>query len=68
MPDATGRDMPSRLAEWMQPFRDAFTAPTWQRVMVLVMGASLFQGRRTGAIRSGQNCIGMGRRVQSTVR
>jgi hypothetical protein len=49
MPDATGRDMPSRLAEWMQPFRDALTAPTWQHVMVLVMGGILFPGRRAVA-------------------
>src|SRR5271157_5097112 len=41
MPDATGRDRPGRLAEWMQPFRAAFTAPTWQYVMVLVTGAIL---------------------------
>jgi hypothetical protein len=35
----------------MQPFRDAFTAPTWQHVLVLVllMGAILVPGRRTVA-------------------
>jgi hypothetical protein len=33
----------------MQPFRGAFTAPTWQHVMVLVMGAILVPGRRTVA-------------------
>src|SRR5271157_2100540 len=49
MSDAPGRDMPSRLAEWMQPFSGAFTAPTWQHVMVLVMGAILVPGRRTVA-------------------
>jgi hypothetical protein len=31
----------------VQPFRGAFTAPTWQHVMVLVMGAILVPGRRT---------------------
>src|SRR3984957_7966014 len=49
MPDATERDMSSRLAEWMQPFRGAFTTPTWHHVMVLVMGAILVRGRRSVA-------------------
>ena len=49
MPDATERNMSSRLAEWMQPFRGAFTTPTWHYVMVLVMGAILVPGRRTVA-------------------
>src|SRR5271165_6374113 len=49
MSDAPGRNIPSRLAEWMQPFRGAFTAPTWHHVMVLVMGAILVPGRRTVA-------------------
>ncbi|CAH2598656.1 transposase [Rhodovastum atsumiense] len=31
----------------MQPFEAAFTAPTWQRVLVLVAGAILVPGRRT---------------------
>src|SRR5208282_4769177 len=46
MSDAPGRNIPSRPAEWMQPFRGAFTAPTWHHVMVLVMGAILVPGRR----------------------
>ena len=49
MSDATAREVPSCLAAWMQPFRDAFTAPTWQHVLVLVMGAILVPGRRTVA-------------------
>ena len=49
MPQAMGRNVPIGLAEWMQPFREAFTAPTWQHVMVLVMGAILVPGRRTVA-------------------
>jgi hypothetical protein len=49
MPEAIGRNVPGGLAEWMQPFRGAFTAPTWQHVMVLVMGAILVPGRRTVA-------------------
>lgn len=49
MPDANGRGVPSALAAWMEPFRAAFTAPTRQYVMVLVMGAILVPGRRTVA-------------------
>jgi len=49
MPDARGHDVPNALAAWMEPFRAAFTAPTWQYVMVLVMGAILVPGRRTVA-------------------
>jgi DDE superfamily endonuclease len=37
------------LAAWMAPFRTSFTAPTWQHVLVLVMGALLVPGRRTVA-------------------
>jgi hypothetical protein len=33
----------------MEPFRDVFTAPTWQNVLVLVMGTILAPGRRTVA-------------------
>jgi DDE superfamily endonuclease len=47
--DAAAREVPGKLAAWMQPFRDAFTAPTWQHVLVLVMGAILVPGRRTVA-------------------
>jgi hypothetical protein len=49
MSDAPGRDVPSRLVDWLRPFKGAFTAPTWQHVMVLVMGAILVPGRRTVA-------------------
>ena len=49
MPDAAGRDVPHALAAWMQPFRAAFTVPTWRHVLVLVMGAILVPGRRTVA-------------------
>jgi hypothetical protein len=45
MPDANS----SRLAAWMQPFSDRFTAPTWQHVLVLIAGAILTPGRRTVA-------------------
>jgi hypothetical protein len=49
MPGATEREVPSNLVAWLRPFRDAFTAPTWQYVLVLVMGAILVPGRRTVA-------------------
>jgi hypothetical protein len=49
MREATGRDVAEKLAAWMQPFRDAFTAPTWQHVLVLVMAVILVPGRRTAA-------------------
>jgi hypothetical protein len=41
--------VPNALATRMQPFRSAFTAPTWRHVLVLVMGAILVPGRRTVA-------------------
>jgi hypothetical protein len=49
MPDAAGREVPDALAAWLQPFRGAFTAPTWRHALVLVMGAILVPGRRTVA-------------------
>ena len=33
----------------MQPFQQGFTAPTWQHVLVLLVGAILTPGRRTVA-------------------
>ena len=33
----------------MQPFQQGFTAPTWQHVLVLILGAILTPGRRTVA-------------------
>lgn len=48
MPDAqSSRTAPDRLAAWMAPFRDSFTAPTWQHVLVLIAGTILSPGRRT---------------------
>ena len=41
--------VPTRLAAWMQPFAAAFTAPSWQHVLVLIVGAILAPGRRTVA-------------------
>jgi hypothetical protein len=40
---------PAKLATWMQPFSESFTAPSWQHVLVLVVGAILTPGRRTVA-------------------
>jgi DDE superfamily endonuclease len=45
----SGRMVPNRLAVWMQPFSNGFSAPTWQHVLVLVAGAILSPGRRTVA-------------------
>ena len=45
----SGRMAPHRLAVWMQPFSNGFSAPTWQHVLVLVAGAILSPGRRTVA-------------------
>lgn len=39
--------VPPVLAAWLAPFRDGFTAPVWQRVLVLVAGALLAPGERT---------------------
>ena len=44
--------------ELLQPFRDAFTAPTWEHVLVLVMGTILVPGRRTVA--SALRVMGLG--------
>ena len=49
MADATEQTVPTGLTALMHPFRDAFTAPTWEYVLVLVMGAILVPGRRTVA-------------------
>ena len=46
---ASRQQIPTRLVAWMQPFAAAFTAPTWQHVLVLILGAVLAPGRRTVA-------------------
>ncbi|WP_420608201.1 transposase [Novosphingopyxis sp.] len=38
-----------KLSSWMAPFAGMFTAPTWNRVLVLLIGAVLSPGRRTVA-------------------
>jgi hypothetical protein len=52
--------MPPRREAWMQPFRDGFTAPTWQHVhvLVLIIGAIVAPGRRTVA--AGLQVVGRG--------
>ena len=44
---AAGDPVPDVLRIWLEPFRGAFTAPTWRLVLVLVMGALLAPGKRT---------------------
>ena len=46
---ASGRLVPTRLTTWMQPFSEGFTAPTWEHVLVLIVGSILTPGRRTVA-------------------
>jgi hypothetical protein len=53
-----------RLEAWMQPFRDGFTAPTWQHVLVLIIGGILATGRRTVA--SALQVVGRGEEPQYT--
>jgi hypothetical protein len=47
--ERTGDTAQTKLDSWMEPFSAAFTAPTWQRVLVLIVGAILSPGRRTVA-------------------
>lgn len=58
MSGTTKHDVPNCLTAWMQPFRPAFTAPTWRLVLVLVTGAILVPGRRTVA--SALRVMGLG--------
>ena len=46
-PTTAGDPVPDVLEMWLEPFRDAFTAPTWRFVLILVMGALLAPGKRT---------------------
>ena len=39
--------VPPILATWLSVFRPCFTAPVWNRILVLVAGAVLAPGRRT---------------------
>ena len=38
---------PPLIAGWLSAYRDCFTAPVWNHVLVLVAGAVLAPGKRT---------------------
>lgn len=42
-----GDSVPQILRHWLQALRPCFTAPSWEHVLVLVMGALLAPGKRT---------------------
>jgi hypothetical protein len=44
---SVGDPVPQVLRDWMQALRSQFTAPSWEHVLVLVMGAILAPGKRT---------------------
>ena len=44
---ASGDPVPQILRLWLQAFRPHVTGPTWQNLLVLVMGALLAPGKRT---------------------
>lgn len=43
----SGDPVPHILRQWLSPFRPWFTAPSWEHLLVLVMGAILSPGKRT---------------------
>lgn len=43
----TGDTVPQVLHDWLLPWRPCFTAPSWEYVLVLIMGALLAPGKRT---------------------
>jgi hypothetical protein len=42
-----GDPIPQILRVWMQAFRSQFTIPSWEHVLVLIMGTVLAPGKRT---------------------
>ncbi|WP_430244310.1 transposase [Neorhizobium sp. DAR64861/K0K2] len=42
-----GDPVPHILRQWLSPFRVWFTTPSWDHLLVLVMGAILSPGKRT---------------------
>ena len=42
-----GDSVPQILRRWLQAWRPCFTAPSWEHVLVLVMGGLLATGKRT---------------------
>ena len=43
----SGDPVPHILRQWLSSFRPWFTAPSWEHLLVLVMGAILSPGKRT---------------------
>jgi hypothetical protein len=44
---SAGDTVPQVLHDWLLPWRSCFTAPSWEHVLVLIMGALLAPGKRT---------------------
>jgi hypothetical protein len=55
-----GDAVPQILRQWLQAWRTCFTAPSWEHVLVLVMGALLAPGKRTVS-----SCLRMTGRAQA---
>jgi len=47
LPPPSGDAVPQILRDWLQALRSCFTTPTWEHVLVLVMGVLLAPGKRT---------------------
>jgi DDE superfamily endonuclease len=56
---AVGDPVPQILRHWLGTWRTCFTAPSWEHVLVLVMGALLAPGKRTVS-----SCLRMTGRAQ----
>lgn len=56
-----GDAVPEFLRQRLQPWRSCFTAPSWEHVLVLVMGALLATGKRTVS-----SCLRMTGRAEAT--
>ncbi|WP_222101742.1 hypothetical protein, partial [Jannaschia seosinensis] len=61
-PPPTGVPVPQILRDWLQELRMCFTAPSWEHVLVLVMGAMLAPGKRTVSA-----CLRMTGRAEDSV-
>ena len=47
VPAPVGDPVPQILRQWLEGLRSCFTTPSWEHVLVLVMGALLAPGKRT---------------------
>jgi len=56
-----GDPVPLILRRWLQTWRPCFTSPSWEHVLVLVMGAVLATGKRTVT-----SCLRVTGRAQAT--